>query len=155
MVDYTKFLKNARSKYLPTVCFNVQLPPIKEDCTCTSGSDSVLSIVNSPLDYCAECDNRGYVETKVQHDITGTMVDFASDSLQQKNQLTEDEASMFGRQAYVIHANLDECATTYYNRENCFDIAKHVEQDGVLYKIFAVNKSTLLGQVRVVIYKKN
>lgn len=153
MVDYSKYMSNLRDKYVPQKLIKVQLPPIKEDCTCVV--DYGLSMINSPVDYCEACDNRGYIETPVLFDITGSIVDFASDSNAFTNMLSISEAGDFNYQRYVIHANLKDCEVCDYDYQNCFDLAKEVTIESVDYLILSIDKSTILKQIRAVISKKN
>lgn len=155
MVDYSLYMNAARARYVPTYVFYVQLPPTKTDCTCISQASTQLSMMNAPIDYCDVCDNKGYIETKVEHEVTGTMVDFVGDTLNSNVALTEDQASMFNNQRYVLHAAYADCTSDLYCQQICFDLAKEVRISNDNYKILTVDKSTLLGQIKVVVSKKN
>jgi len=153
MVTYNKYMNILRKQFIPLKTFGVQLPPIKEDCTCVVNYS--LSLMNSPAEYCAACDNRGYIETPVVFDITGSLVDFASDSNSYANALIISEAGDFDYQRYVIHADLEDCKVEDYDYQNCFDLAKFVTIDVEDYKIETIDKSTLLGQIRVIVSRSN
>lgn len=153
MVNFNGYMKTAREMFLPLKTFTIQLPSIKEDCTCVVAHS--LSLMNSPVEYCSDCENKGYVETPVLFDITGTLVDFASDGNAYTNALFISEGGDFDYQRYVIHANLEDCAVYDYDNQNCFDIAKFVTIETVNYKIQTIDKSTLLGQIRVTVSKTN
>jgi len=153
MVNYNQYMNNMRKRFIPTRTFGVQLPPIKEDCTCVSNYS--LSLINSPAEYCAACDNNGYIETPVVFDITGSLVDFASDTNTFANALIVSEGGDFDNQRYVIHADLADCLVEDYDYQNCFDLAKFVTADTINYKIDTIDKSALLNQIRVTISKTN
>lgn len=153
MVNYTKYMGALRQKYVPQKTITVQLPPIKEDCTCVV--EYSLSMMNSPVEYCPDCDNKGYIETPVEFDITGSVVDLASDNNTFANSLVITEGGDFSYQRYVIHANLKDCEVYDYDYQNCFDLSKEVKIDSIDYKILTIDKSTMLGQIRAVITKTN
>ena len=153
MVNYNKYMGALRNRFVPQKCINVQLPPIKEDCTCVVAYS--LSLMNSPAEYCADCDNKGYIETAVVFDTTGSVVDFASDTNRFANALQVSSGGDFDNQRYVIHANLSDCEVPDYDYQNCFDLSKEVEIDGIDYSISSIDKSTLLNQIRVVIARTN
>lgn len=153
MVNYDRYMNNMRKKYVPIKTFGVQLPPIKEDCTCVVNYS--LSLMNSPVEYCADCDNKGYIETPVVFDTTGSLVDYASDTNSYSNALVVSAAGDFDNQRYVMHVDLEDCKVEDYDYQNCFDLAKFVTIDAVDYKIDTIDKSTLLNQIRVVVSKTN
>ena len=152
MVDYSKMFKPLRDIYVPQKLITVQLPPIKEDCTCMDGD---LSFYNSPVDYCEDCDNKGYIETPVTVEIQGSVVDYHSEAQQFSTGLIMDGEGDFNYQRYVIHANQIDCTTAEYPGQLCFDISKEVVIDSIEYRILAIDKSTMLGQIRVLISKTN
>jgi len=152
MVNYNKYMGTLRKKYVPQKNISVQLPPVKEDCTCVVNYS--LSLMNSPVEYCTACDNKGYIETSVVHDMTGSVVDSASDTNSFQNALTMSSGGDFNKQQYVIHAVLSECEVEDYDCQNCFDLSKQVIIDAADYNIISIDKSTLLGQIKVIIDKK-
>ena len=152
MVNYNHYMGTLRKQFVPQKCISVQLPPVKDDCTCVVNYS--LSLMNSPVEYCTACDNKGYIETSVVHDMTGSVVDFASDTNRFPNALMLSEGGDFDKQQYVIHAVLSECEVEDYNYQNCFDLSKQVVIDAIDYSIISIDKSTLLGQIKVIINKK-
>jgi len=154
VVDYTKYMKIARDAHVPQKTILVQLPPTKEDCTCL-GIDSVLSIMNSPVEYCGACNNNGYIETPVQVSILGAVVDYMSDTQIFPGALMQDQAGTYDNQRYVIHATLTDCTTALYPGQNCFDLSKEVIIENEDYRILSTDKSTMLGQIKVVIARTN
>ena len=153
---YSTYMKNLRENFQDLRPFYVQLPPTKTDCTCIiEGGSSRLSLMNAPASYCSACDNKGYIETKVEQKVEGTLVDFVADKLSFNTMLVGDGASEFDRQKYVIHASLVDCTAEDYDNQYCFDIAKEVRINHDYYKIQNIDKSTLLDQIKVVISKKN
>ena len=142
-----------REKFVPQKTVTVLLPPIKEDCTCVVQYS--LSLMNSPAEYCADCDNKGYIETPVEFDITAAVVDFASDTNSFSSVLVLSEGGDFDNQRYVIHANLSDCEVEDYDYQNCFDLSKEVTIDEIDYRILTIDKSTMLKQIKVVISKTN
>jgi hypothetical protein len=153
MVTYTKYMGALRLKYVPQKSIKVQLPPVKEDCTCVV--EYALSMYNSPVEYCSVCNNTGYIETAVEFDLTGSVVDLASDNNTFANALEISEGGDFNYQRYVIHANLKDCEVYDYDYQNCFDLSKELKIDNADYKILTIDKSTMLGQIRAVISRTN
>lgn len=151
MVDYSVYMGVLRNKHIPQKTISVQLPPIKEDCTCVVQYS--LSMINSPVDYCAECDNKGYIETPVLHDITGSVMDAASDTNPYPNVLVISGGGDDSKQQYSIHANLSDCIVSDHDYQNCFDLSKMVTIENINYRINSIDKSTLLGQIRVIVSK--
>jgi hypothetical protein len=147
-------MKKARDLYVPQKTINVQLPPIKTDCTCL-GIDDVLSIINSPVEYCSSCNNNGYLETPVEVTLQGAVVDYMSDTQIYPGQLVQDEGFTYDNQRYVIHANLVDCTTAEYPGQNCFDLSKEVIIENENYRIISIDKSTMLGQIKVAIARTN
>lgn len=154
MVDYTKYMKQARDAHVPQKTIYVQLPPKKVDCTCL-GIDNVLSIMNSPAEYCNDCNNNGYLETPVEFVVTGALVDYMSDNQTFPGMLVQDPSHTYDNQRYVIHASLEDCLPGLYPGQNCFDLSKEVIIDTEHYRIIAIDKSTMLAQIKVVIARTN
>ena len=87
--------------------------------------------------------------------LNAAMMDYISDAQVFPIALVEDKAYEFHYQRYVLHASLADCTHPTYSSKNCFYLSKEVTIDNERYDILAINKSTMLGQMRVMISLKN
>lgn len=143
-----------RTKHQTTTDITVYLPPIKSDCTCVTDINR-LSILNSPVDYCSDCENLGYIETPQTQIVSGVLVDFISESNPYTGGLRRSDAGEFDVDRYVIHCDQSSCISEYDNSNLAFDDSKKVRINTDEYDILSIDKSILLEQVRVHISRRN
>ena len=160
MVDYTKLLKPLREKYLHTVVASVELPPVKEDCTCVRQG---MHLFNAPASYCVTCGNLGYLSTPVLHDVTGTVVDAASEMARTGTKIDSNQAYDFINQGYVFHADAADCLLVdetaalvgIMEGKTCFEVTKRLYISSVPYTVLSVDLAPMLNQYRVNIVRAN
>lgn len=150
-VDYFKLL---RQEHGLNSDITVYLPPEQADCTCVNDTNK-LSLLNSPVEYCAVCDNKGYVETPVFEVVQGSVVDYASETQGFAGMIEMSGRGEFDHQRYVIHAAKSDCLLPSDNSKLVFEVSKSVVIEDETFEILAIDKSKLLGQVRVHIGRTN